>query len=259
MNNITNYVEKYKKETQEKLKQLFKEAEEKNSEKFLRAFFAIDTKRYPNKIMSYVSSLEFKELLDLLKTFNKIVISYKVDKNTRTRLRLFLYCHILEVDLPYMIIANIARILAGEPYDSRIYLTTEEGKKLCEYPWQKIKYLNDLGKKVGLDLSAIWNRFFRPELRNGFSHSQYCLRNRQGDVFLTSEVSPTTRTKKPPNKEFYSYKEVEDLYMAACEFLQVFIEITKQFLSKYKNGNYYSIGYDIGPVRFDLNRKSWGF
>ena len=254
-----NSIQNYKDETQEKLKQLFKEAEEKDSEKFLRAFFAIDTKRYPNKIMSYISSLEFIELLDLLKTFNKIVISNKVDKNTRTRLRLFLYCHILEVDLPYMIIANIARILAGEPYDSRIYLTTEEGKKVCEYPRQKIKYLNDLGKKAGLDLSAIWNRFFHSELRNAFSHSQYFLRNRHGDVFLTYAVSPTTRTNNTINKEYYTYGEVEDLYLAAYSYLEVFIEITKQFMAKYKTGDYYSIGRDLGPVRFDLNSKRWIF
>ena len=230
-----NSIEKYKEETKEKLKQLFKEAEEKDSEKFLRAFFAIDTKRYPNKIMSYISSLEFKELLDLLKTFNKIVISDKVDKNTRTRLRLFLYCRILEVDLPYMIIANIVRIIAGEPYDSRLYLTTKKGEiKVCEYPWQKIKYLNDLGKKAGLDLSTIWNRFFHDELRNAFSHSQYCLRNRHGDVFLTSAVSPTTQTNKTINKEYYTYAEVEYLYLAAYSYLEVFIEITNQFMAKYK-------------------------
>ena len=258
MNNINNSVEKYKEETREKLKQLFMEAEEKDSEKFLRALLAIDTVRFEYKTISYISDYEFQEICDLLNSFNAFVISDEFDKKIRTRLRIFLYCHILEADLPYMIIANIARIIAGEPYDSRIYLTTEQGKKICEYPWQKIKYLSDLGKKIGLDLSAIWNIFFSRELRNGFSHSQYFL-NASGDVILTSAISPTKRTNNTINKEYYTYGEVEDLYMAACEFLQVFINITKQYMAKYKTGDYYSIGRDIGPVRFDLNSKRWCF
>jgi len=263
MDKLMNSIEKYREETKEKLKQLFKEAEEKDSEKFLRALLAIDTERYKKfkiKTISYTSDEEFQELCHLLNDFHEIAISDKVEKNTRTKMRLFLYCHILEADLPYMITANIARILAGEPYNSRIYLTTQKGKnKTCKYPWQKIRYLSDLGKKVGVDLSSIWNRFFCRELRNAFSHSQYCLRNREGDVFLTPAVSPTTLPKKKLNKEFYTYEEVEDLYLAAYSFLEVFIEITKQYMAKYKNGNYHSIGHDIGPVQFDLNRKRWGF
>lgn len=254
-----NFIQKYKEETHEKFKWLYKKAEENDSEKFLRALLAIDIERYKHKTISYISDYEFQELCDLVDTFHEIAIYDAFDKNIRTRLRLFLYCHIIEAHFPYMIIANVARILSGDPYDSRIYLT-EKGKSiLCEYPWQKIKYLSELGKKIGVDLSAIWNRFFHYELRNAFSHSQYFLRNKQGDVYLTSAVSPTTSAKKKLKKEFYNYKEVEGLYMAAIEFLNLFIGITNQYIAKYKNGDFYSIGHDIGPVWFNNRYRRWEF
>lgn len=257
-------IDKYKEDTQKILELLFKKAEDKNPEKFLRSFFAIEKDRYKYKgkkisILNYIPDIEFNEIRELTKFFLSIK---DIDKKNITRIHLILYFHIIEADFPYIVIANLGRTVIGDPYDTRIFFYTETGKrKIAEYPYQKINYFKDLGSKIEINLGSIFNAFYNRELRNlrnAFIHSQYTI-NKNGDVFITRLVSPTSKESKKKFNELYEYEKIENVFFIVFNFLEVLYKLIKISLSKFKTGECYSIGNDIGKIKFDLSLKDWIF
>jgi hypothetical protein len=95
------------------LDDLFLSSKTKNEEQFLTCFFPFYN-QYGHNILSYMVDFEFAEVLDLIRTLHFDEESKEIDKKTKTRIRLFIYCHIIEVDLVYMILFNMIRTVIGE-------------------------------------------------------------------------------------------------------------------------------------------------
>ena len=106
-------------------------------------------------------------------------------ESTRVRLALLSYSHITEIDLSYVILANLLRVRLGEKYDIDPFadLAKPIGKKTVLFqkmklpsPGRKIKRITELAEKakrpkIGEALAEIYDS----NIRNPVYHSDYVL------------------------------------------------------------------------------------
>lgn len=108
---------------------------------------------------------------------------------TQIRFLLIGYAHLIEMDAPYNVIANLLRVKARLPYccDPFWHIRTRKaGKKkrpLTEiqvYPVDKIRHIKVLAEKAQLpQIASVFDEFYEPALRNSINHSDYVLHNDQ--------------------------------------------------------------------------------
>ncbi|HEY1505409.1 MAG TPA: hypothetical protein VGF92_13970 [Stellaceae bacterium] len=97
----------------------------------------------------------------------------------RWRLGLLFYCHIVEMDAPYEVFANLLRFRLGKGYSPNPffeYLTPKEQKraqKVGLFPVKKIEIIKHLCAEAGLQSASIFDEFYRPALRNAINHSDF--------------------------------------------------------------------------------------
>lgn len=98
---------------------------------------------------------------------------------THWRLALLFYNHIVEMDAPYEVLTNLLRFRLGKGYSPNPYysLLSEDEKKRFKkaglFPAQKIKIIKNLCADAGLKMGDIFDEFFRVDLRNAISHSDF--------------------------------------------------------------------------------------
>jgi hypothetical protein len=110
-------------------------------------------------------------------------------EKTKLRLMLLAYAHLVEMDAPYNVIANLLRVRNGERYTWDPFWDIREKKKgkrkqvmdlikgpVPVYPVEKIERIKTLASQVGLaQIEPIFDDFFSPVLRNSIDHSDYVL------------------------------------------------------------------------------------
>ncbi len=100
---------------------------------------------------------------------------------TTWRLGLLFYSHIVEMDAPYEVLANLLRFRLGKGYSPNpffIFLTEKEQKKKGSKrlsPSRKIEILKRLGDDAGVQVSALLNEFYDSDLRNAIAHSDFII------------------------------------------------------------------------------------
>ena len=100
---------------------------------------------------------------------------------TTWRLGLLLYSHIVEMDAPYEVMANLLRFQLGKGYSpSPFYdfLTSNQKKSFRRVgisASKKIEIIKQLSESAGLNVGKIFDDFYDNRLRNAISHSDYIL------------------------------------------------------------------------------------
>jgi hypothetical protein len=127
--------------------------------------------------------LESRAVLDDLYALAKLNLpkdKFSDPNLTGCRLALLFYNHIVEMDAPYEVLANLLRFRLGKGYSPNPwydFLTESEKKRFRRsglFPPQKIKILKVLSAEAGLDATgAIFDEFYRANLRNAVSHSDF--------------------------------------------------------------------------------------
>ena len=157
---------------------------------------------------------------------------------TRLRLSLLEYCHLVEMDAPYEILANLCRVRLGLAVSYSPFVTkTPRRKRGCKaqkstpgemkrlHPKQKIDALKRLTQQVGLPaIGAAFDDFYRAGVRNAIAHSDYII---FGDEFRTrgqiipadDETNQATSTVKLPR--------LQELLDHARAFYLAFIRVEK--------------------------------
>jgi hypothetical protein len=98
---------------------------------------------------------------------------------TNWRLGLLFYNHIVEMDAPYEVLANLLRFQVGRGYSPNPFhelMTAEERKRFKRsgfFPRQKIEILKRLDSEAGTHVGTIFDEFYRGNLRNAMSHSDF--------------------------------------------------------------------------------------
>jgi hypothetical protein len=130
-------------------------------------------------------------------------LHFENPENTRLRLKLLEYCHLVEMDAPYEILANLCRVRLGLAVSNRpfareakeglakqIAINNAPARKL--HPQQKIDSIKKLTTEAGLPaIGTLFDDFYRAGIRNAISHSDYII---FGDEFrMRGQTIPTGR------------------------------------------------------------------
>lgn len=242
-------------EIQKTVFELFDKVKHSYPEDLLSALVPIDTKLEPgDKVITYIPDYLMQELCDFVNGFESMLEKI-VDNEQEMRIKVTIYCHIMEADLPFIILWNLLRALNKQQCEWEFTVTNEKGKNIvCEYPKQKIAEIEKLSEQLKLTIGKVIRKFWQKDIRNAFSHSQYFL---NGNSFLIpGELSPISRkSNKPLSKSAsYSLQDVRGLYLCATNFLSAFINTYKAHIALYKDGNPQRI--QIGWIRWD-GRWEW--
>lgn len=235
--------------------ELFHRAKNTDDRKFLTCFFTFYQQDKYN-IMSYITDYEFGEVLDLLQSLNIPKDNNEIDNKTKTRIRLLIYSHILEVDFVYMVIFNLIRTINGLNYSPQISFITKKGDiKTADYPSEKIDLINKESKKINLNFGDIFYDFWDRNLRNSFNHSQYFTFD-NGGLEISKYLSPTSSKFQKSGKTMYSYIEIENKYNRCRIFIKTFINTYNIYIEPYTDGKPYDTIF--GPILYS-QEHGWNF
>ena len=223
----------------------------------LNALVVVDNTMHQGcSIINYVVDYEMRELCDFVNGFNTH-LKQTDNRYQRARIKALIYCHVMEADLPLTVIWNLLRILDGEACDwtFRRIAKTKRGDKevVCEYPHEKVAELKRLSKKCNVQIGIVLDRLWQRDLRNAFSHSQYCW---MGDIFTaTNFLSPLSRKKggKKGNPSF-TFDDIECLYQGVKNLLYYFTEAYQVVIAPFRDGNAHPV--DSGSIVWD-SQSGW--
>jgi hypothetical protein len=103
---------------------------------------------------------------------------FKHPERTRARLALLSYCHLTEADFFYHVLANLARLRAGDKYNMVPFFDLRRQRKNRSIPpslSSKIQRVNDLAAKVGVDMKSVFDEIYFKDIRNSVFHADYTL------------------------------------------------------------------------------------
>ncbi len=147
------------------------------------------------------------------------------DKNlTMWRLGLLFYNHIVEMDAPYEVLANLLRFRLGKGYNPNPFfdfLTKDQKnrfKKVGLFPKQKIDIIKQLDAEAKVGVGAIFDEFYRGDLRNAISHSDFIFTD---DGFRCRNGNWTGSFK-------ISFEELNDLITKAKVFIGTFFALERE-------------------------------
>jgi len=132
---------------------------------------------------------ESKAIIDDIRNLSQLTLSEELFPDpvkTRIRLALVAYCTLTEMDLPYVLIANLLRLRCGEKYHLEPFRDLAQkrpakkgqafGKVIPATPSQKIRRITDLAKNAKMDaVSTAFAENYDSVLRNAVYHSDYVL------------------------------------------------------------------------------------
>lgn len=102
-------------------------------------------------------------------------------ERTHWRLGLILYSHIVEMDAPYEVIANLLRFKLGKGYSPNPFfqfLTDPEKKRIHKkgiLTVRKIEIIKKLSDESNSGLAGIFDEFYSNKLRNAIAHADFIL------------------------------------------------------------------------------------
>lgn len=91
-------------------------------------------------------------------------------------LALLSYCHVTEADFFYHVLANLSRLKAGAKYDMDLFGHLRRKRKRGVIPpalGDKIREVNELAAKVGVDTASIFAEIYFKDIRNSVFHADY--------------------------------------------------------------------------------------
>lgn len=133
---------------------------------------------------SYNESLELLADLTHLQEIALPTERFRSPMHTRIRLHLIAYCHAIEMNFPYELLANLLRLRLGLKYSidplSHLDRPVEKKKVVQDIipasPEKKIKEIEDLAAKAGLpEVGTALRSIYSPTIRNAVYHSDYAL------------------------------------------------------------------------------------
>lgn len=162
---------------------------------------------------------------------------FREPKHTGLRLSLLEYCHLVEMDAPYDIIANLCRVRLGmpashcpfateakvKPQNAGVKKSRKPAKRLG--PADKISQIISLTNRAGIPaIGAAFNDFYRAGIRNAISHSDYILYNeefRMRSQSIPADDGARSRT------SIVKFDRLHELISYARAFYLAFIRVEK--------------------------------
>lgn len=157
------------------------------------------------------------------------LIEAPLRSDTRLRLALLVYSHIVEVDAVYAVIENMLNIIEGERCSisplARLYQRRKKAPLLEVRPpsaRKVISYLKGHAEKSGeARLAKLLEDMFDEEVRNAFSHSDYIIY--EGEFRIRHGFPKAIKLSR-----------IEELINNALNFFQAFLDVWTQHRLGYK-------------------------
>jgi hypothetical protein len=123
--------------------------------------------------------VETAALLDDLEKLSKLDLQqFAQPERTRARIELIAYCHVIEADFFYRVLASLAKLRAGHKYDMHPFRglgTKRKDRILPPSLGAKIQRVNELSASVGTDTESLFTEIYFPDIRNAVFHADYAL------------------------------------------------------------------------------------
>jgi hypothetical protein len=190
-------------------------------------------------------------------------------RRSSTRLKVMIYCHIMEADYPYLVLLNLLRILRGKSCCFTFYRRNEDdeiqkdkhGKpQFCRKLYEKIGELSREDRALNTGIGGMLSDLLKGDLRNAFAHSQYTVES-DGSFIVTRYFSGTTgeTPQEAGNKHeiFFSSDGISVLYEGAWTYLTNFIDCYKKLVAPFKDGGFHATELSRDPIRWDPARCTW--
>ena len=160
---------------------------------------------------------------------------------TSWRLGLLLYSHIVEMDAPYEVIANLLRFQLGKGYSPNPFFLSlsdfqnNSFRKGNFSTVRKIEFIKQLSQSAGLEVGTIFDDFYNSRLRNAISHSDYILT--EYDLRCRGGISGIRAFKIP-------YAELEVIVMSAKAFIAAYFSVEQLARQVWGTNKQKAIPYD---------------
>jgi len=136
---------------------------------------------------SYAESIALLEDLAQLMGLELPADRFPNPSNTQARLAVIAYCHMIEMSVPYELLANLLRLRMGMKYSvhplghlNKARNTTVNGVKgkkfISASPIAKINEIGEMANKAGVpDVGAALRGIYNSTIRNAVYHSDYAI------------------------------------------------------------------------------------
>jgi hypothetical protein len=170
---------------------------------------------------------ESRAILEDINSLMKIELpSERFSEPTLTifRLGLIFYNHIVEMDATYEVLTNLLRFKLKRGYSPNPYydfLDDKQRKRFKKsglYPRQKIDIIKKLSDEAGIPIADIIEEFYRGDLRNAISHSD----------FIFTDNGFRCRNGNWTGAFLISFEELDDLITKAKAFVSAFFVLERE-------------------------------
>jgi hypothetical protein len=186
---------------------------------------------------SYNESLALLDDLTHLQQMSLPTEKFPSPEQTRARLALISYCHVIEMGFPYELLTNLLRLRVGLKYsiDPLSHLDRPIGKKINGVkvvqriipasPEKKITEIESLSSKAGLpEVGTTLRSIYNPTIRNAVYHSDYAIHNESmrllSGYFLSS--------KSGVNTPLITFEELAEITNGAFAFHSALLALWKR-------------------------------
>ena len=203
---------------------VFDDAKSKDEFEYCCALLRIEGMEGPGWDLLQESHTLLKQVLSLADS--------PISTDFRTRLLLLAYCHAIEMDFTYNIIANMFKISQGETYCSNWFdKQLQSNDKPLIYPLEKIQKIHQWAqspdqKKIAETLKEM----HLPDVRNAFDHSGYVIYENKFRIkggILSKRGEPT-----PPKQ--YRMEELIPHIELGINIALMLINLTFNCIQSYK-------------------------
>ena len=169
---------------------------------------------------------ESRAILEDLNSFLAIKLPediFPIPHATHWRIGLLLYSHVVEMDAPYEVLANLLRFRLNKGYRPNPFfefLSRNEQRSLGKRPLltsRKIKIIKELTAEGGfIEVGEIFDDFYNNHLRNAVGHSDYILAD---DDFRCRGGTINTKAFR------ISYGALDEIITSAKAFISAFFQV----------------------------------
>jgi hypothetical protein len=144
------------------------------------------------------------------------------------------------MDAPYEVLTNLLRFRLGKGYSPNPFfdfLTQDQKKRFKKtglFPKQKIEIIRQLDAEAKLGVSAIFDEFYRGDLRNAISHSDFIFTD---DGFRCRNGNWTNAFK-------ITFEELDNLITKAKVFIGTFFDLEREARRQWGSYSGRGIPYD---------------
>lgn len=178
-------------------------------------------------------------------------IASPIDPGFRVRLLLLAYCHAVEMNFIYDMIANMIQISRGERYCMNWFASEfHSSNEPATYPIQKIERIQEWSQQIDQkEIGSIFRDMYMKDVRNAFDHSDYILYK---DTFRIKEGNRSKRKLFEGGSREYKLELLIPKLELGINIALMLIQLTIESIHSYKENKRVPSRMMEGDPFFDM-------